>query len=53
VRLKDWPDGLSVHILALEVSLNGLPNNAIHVSGFGGEDGSNVKGNREAAVSAI
>jgi hypothetical protein len=28
-----------VHIVGMELNLNCLPDDAIHVSGFGGEDG--------------
>jgi hypothetical protein len=28
----------SVHIVGMELNLNGISNNAIHVSGFNGED---------------
>jgi hypothetical protein len=31
------------HIVGMELNLNGLPNDAIHVSGFGGENGGFVK----------
>jgi hypothetical protein len=34
---------LSVHIVGMVLNLNGLPNDAIHVSGFSGEDGGFVK----------
>jgi hypothetical protein len=30
---------ISVHIVGMELNLNDLPNNAIHVTGFSGEDG--------------
>jgi hypothetical protein len=35
--------GLSVHIVGIELNLNGLPNNAIYVSGFSGDNGGIVK----------
>jgi hypothetical protein len=30
---------LPVHIVEMELNLNRFPDDAIHVSGFGGEDG--------------
>jgi hypothetical protein len=34
---------IAVHIIGMELNLNGLPNNASHLSGFIGEDGGIVK----------
>jgi hypothetical protein len=37
--LTETRDTLSVDIVRVEFNLNYLPNNAVHVSGFLGEDG--------------
>jgi hypothetical protein len=37
----------------MELNLNGLPNDAIHVSGLGGEDGGVVKPNAVSEVDAV
>jgi hypothetical protein len=37
----------------MELNLNGLPNDAIHVSGLGGEDGGVVKLNAVSEVDAV
>jgi hypothetical protein len=37
----------------MEVNLNGLPNNAIHVSGFSGDHGGIVKWNAVSRVDAV
>jgi hypothetical protein len=34
---------LSVHIVAMELNFNGLPDDAIHVLGLSGEDGGSMK----------
>jgi hypothetical protein len=34
---------LSAHIVRVEFNFSSLPNNAVHVSGFCGEDGSDVE----------
>jgi hypothetical protein len=41
--LAETKTNISVHVVLMELNLNGLPNNAIHVSGFSGEDGRIVK----------
>jgi hypothetical protein len=33
---------LPVHIVGMELNLNRLPDDAIHVPGFGGEDGGDL-----------
>jgi hypothetical protein len=43
---------LSVHTVGIELNLNGLPNNAIHVLGFSGKDGGIVKLNAVSRVEA-
>jgi hypothetical protein len=42
-RLAGTKPHLSVHIAGMELNLNGLPNDVIHISGLGGEDGGIVK----------
>jgi hypothetical protein len=37
----------------MELNLIGLPNNAIHVSSFSGEDGGIVKQNEESRIDAV
>jgi hypothetical protein len=37
----------------MELNLNGLPNDVIHVSGFSGEDGCFVKLNAVSQVDAV
>jgi hypothetical protein len=44
---------LSVDIVGIELNLNDLPNNAIHVSGFSGEDGGFVKLNAVSQVDGV
>jgi hypothetical protein len=44
---------LSVHIVGMELNLNGLPNDAIHVSGLIGQDGGTVKLNAVSQVDAV
>jgi hypothetical protein len=39
--------------VAVELNLNGLPNGAIHVSGFSGEDGGFVKLNVVSQVNGV
>jgi hypothetical protein len=38
-RLTETKATLSVDIARVEFNLNGLPDNAVHISGFRGEDG--------------
>jgi hypothetical protein len=38
-RFTETEATLSVDIVGVEFNLNGLPDNAIHISGFRGEDG--------------
>jgi hypothetical protein len=45
--LAEAKTNLSVHIVGMELNLNGLPNDAVHVSDFSGEDGG--FGERKAA----
>jgi hypothetical protein len=52
-RLAESTTSLSVHIVGMELSLTGLPNEAIHVSDFSGEDGGNVKLNVVSQVDAV
>jgi hypothetical protein len=40
-------------IAGMELNLNGLPNNAIHVSGFGGKDGGIVKLNAVSRMDVV
>jgi hypothetical protein len=44
---------LFVHVVGIELNLNGLPNDAINVSGFSGEDGGIVKLNAVSQVDAV
>jgi hypothetical protein len=44
---------LSVHIVGMELNLNGLPDDAVHVSGFSGEDGGFVKLNAVSQVDGV
>jgi hypothetical protein len=44
---------LSVHIVGIELNLSGLPNDAIHISGFCGEDGGVMKLNVACQVNAV
>jgi hypothetical protein len=48
--LPSQPPHLSVHVFGMELILNGLPNDAIHVLGLSGEDGSIVKLNAVSQV---
>jgi hypothetical protein len=43
----------SVHTVGMEFNLNGLPNDAIHVSGFSGEDGGFVRLNAVSQVDGV
>jgi hypothetical protein len=43
VDLDKKKSNLSVHIVGMELNLNVLPNDVIHVSSFSGEDGGIVK----------
>jgi hypothetical protein len=40
--LAETKTNISVHTIGMELYLNGLYNNAIHVSGFSDEDGGTV-----------
>jgi hypothetical protein len=42
-EISETITNLSVHIVGMEVNLNGFPNDAIYVSLFSGEDGGFVK----------
>jgi hypothetical protein len=44
---------LSVHIVGMELNLNGLPNDVSHVSGFSGKDGGFVKLNAVSQVDGV
>jgi hypothetical protein len=44
---------LSVDIVRMEFNLNGLPDNAVHISGFRGEDGSIVELNAVSLVDTV
>jgi hypothetical protein len=44
---------LSVHIVGMELNLNGLSNDAVHVSGFSGEDGGFVEMNAVSQVDGV
>jgi hypothetical protein len=44
---------LSVHVVVMELNLNGLPNDVIHVLGLGGEDGGIVYLNVVSQVDAV
>jgi hypothetical protein len=52
-RLAEAKVTLSVHIVGMELNLNSLPNDAIHVSGFSGEDGGLVKLNVVSQVDGV
>jgi hypothetical protein len=41
--LAETKSNISVHNVWMELNVNGLSNNAIHVSGFSGQDGGIVK----------
>jgi hypothetical protein len=43
----------TVDIVRVEFDLNGLPDNAIHISGFRGEDGRIVKLNAMSLVDTV
>jgi hypothetical protein len=43
--LTEAKTNLSVHVVGMELNLNGLPNDVVHVSGFNGEDGGFVEPN--------
>jgi hypothetical protein len=51
--LAETKTNLSVHIVGMELNLDGLPNYAVHVSGFSGADGGIVKLNVVSQVSAV
>jgi hypothetical protein len=44
---------LSFDILRVEFNLNGLPDNVVHISGFGGEDGRIVELNSVSLVDTV
>jgi hypothetical protein len=44
---------LSVRIIGIELNLNGLHNDAVHVSGFSGEDGGFVELNAVSQVDGV
>jgi hypothetical protein len=44
---------LPVHIIGMELNLNRFPDHAIHVSGFGGEDGGFMELNDMSQVCAV
>jgi hypothetical protein len=44
---------LPVDIVSMEFNLNGLPDNAVHISGFRGEDGRIVELNALSMVSPV
>jgi hypothetical protein len=44
---------LSIDIVMVEFSLNGFPNNAVHMSGFRGEDGRIVELNSVSLVDTV
>jgi hypothetical protein len=50
--LRQKPTSL-YHIAGIGLNLNGLPNDAIHVSGFSGEDGDFVKMNAVSQVDGV
>jgi hypothetical protein len=43
----------SVDIVMVEFNLNGLPDNAVHISGFRGEDGRTVEMNAVSLVDTV
>jgi hypothetical protein len=51
--LAETKTNLSVHIVGMELNLNGLPNDAIHVSGFSREDGGFVELNAMSQVDDV
>jgi hypothetical protein len=51
--LAETKPHLSVHVVGMELNLNDLPNDAIHVSGLGGKDGGAVKLNAMSQVDAV
>jgi hypothetical protein len=44
---------VSVYIVGMELNLNGFPNDAVHVSGFSGEDGGFVELNAVSQVDGV
>jgi hypothetical protein len=44
---------LSLHVVRMELYLNRLPNNAIHVTGLSGKDGGTVKQNAVSRVDTM
>jgi hypothetical protein len=48
-----WDKTLSVNIVRVELNLIGLPNNAVHMSGFLGEDGRIVELNAVSLVDTV
>jgi hypothetical protein len=51
--LAEANTNLSVHAVGMELNLNGLPNDAVHVSGFIGEDGGFVELNAVSQVDGV
>jgi hypothetical protein len=51
--LAEAKTNLSVHVVGMELKLNGLPNDAVHVSGFIGEDGGFVELNVVSQVDGV
>jgi hypothetical protein len=44
---------VSVQVVGIELKVNGLPNDATHVSGFSGEDGGFMRLNAVSQVDAV
>jgi hypothetical protein len=51
--LAETKANLSVHIVGMELNLNGLTNDAIHISGFSGTYGVSVKLNAVSQVDGV
>jgi hypothetical protein len=52
-RFTETEATLSVEIVGMEFNLNGLPDNAVHISGFRGEDGRIAELNAASLVDTV
>jgi hypothetical protein len=52
-RFTETEATLSVDIVGVEFNLSGLPENAVHISGFRGEDGTIVELNAVSLVATV
>jgi hypothetical protein len=51
--LAETKTNLSAHIVGMELNLNDLPNDVIHLSGFSGKDGGILKSKAVSQVDTV